>query len=60
MDSHDYENWGSSGAAVFLQSKAMLVPEALQKLGFINSVNKNPKPNHFYAVLDFKIGSDKS
>ena len=36
------------------------MPEASQKLGFINTTKKNPNSKHWYAILDFTIGSDKT
>ena len=55
----DYWNWGSAGSAVFLENKAVIAPEASNRKGLIHTTQPNPKPDHWYAVLDFNIGREK-
>jgi len=59
MTEKDYWLWGSTGSAVFLNNKAVITPEASNRKGLIHTTQPNPKPRHWVAVMDFKIGRDK-
>ena len=55
MTEHDFENWNSLGTGVFHQNFAVLVPEIPNKAGGIVTKSANPKPDHWYAVVDYDI-----
>jgi len=56
----DYFHWGSLGSAVFLSGKAVIAPEAIGKKGLIHTVEPNEKKDHWLAMIDFKIGREKT
>ena len=57
MTEHDFENWNSLGTGVFHQNFAVLVPEIPNKAGLMVTKNTNPKPDHWYAILDYDVDS---
>ena len=60
MTEHDFENWNSLGTAVFHQNMAVLVPEIPNAAGMVVTKNTNPKPDHWYAIVDYDIDSAPS
>ena len=54
----DYWNWSAAGSAVFLESRAVLAPEASGQKGLVHTLQPNSKKDHWYAVFDFNIGRD--
>ena len=59
MVEKDFWNWNSLGSAVFLNNKAVITPEATNRMGLIHTRQPNRKKEHWYAALDFNIGRDK-
>ena len=55
----EFENWSSTGSAVFLENKAVLAPEAPDMRGLIYTMQPNKAKDHWYAQMDFSIGREK-
>ena len=53
----DYSNWNTLGSAVFLKEKAVITPQVGDRRGLIHTTKPNMTPNHWMAIVDFKMGN---